>query len=392
MSRSSHSASGQALGYFQQCMRALAELGRRASADPATALRLEVLDDIDFNVGGNPTELLQTKHHLGVSTASMTSVDFWRSINSWMDAPQDGNPVLRLVTTQVADNDLSLLRDGTERDEDAAIEAIENAARTSRSQTSLDWRNRYLRLTATEREQLVRRIVVDDATPHAGGLDSELVAVFRWAIMHGRDSAFLALLKGWWAGISVRLLDRSLNQVTGYDLQLQISDIIDQLRSDSLPVDPDVMQRFDCTITEGYEDRQFVQQLMWIALAHERLWKAIRDYHRSWTQKSFWLRHQLIGEEELTRHAFNLHDEWEEVFDSEVEKMKSDDRNAEAVGRDILSQLASNCRSRLRDRFDQPWFNRGMLQALADGDFGYRIGWHPDFEDRLQEILIDVSD
>lgn len=60
---SSHSAAGQALGYVHQCMWALVELGKRANSEPATQLRLEVLDDIEFDKAGSPYELLQTKHH-----------------------------------------------------------------------------------------------------------------------------------------------------------------------------------------------------------------------------------------------------------------------------------------------------------------------------------------
>src|SRR5690349_19274250 len=114
---SAHAAAGQALGYFQQCMRALAELGRRTASNPSVAMRLETLDDIDFTEAGSPTELLQTKHHIGAGTLSVNSVDLWRTLNVWMGFSLAETPILRLVTTQVADDTLALLRDGNERDE-----------------------------------------------------------------------------------------------------------------------------------------------------------------------------------------------------------------------------------------------------------------------------------
>lgn len=207
----------------------------------------------------------------------------------------------------------------------------------------------------------------------------------------GKTGAFLALLKGWWAGIAVQLLDRTLTAVTGNDLAVQIADIVDQLRSDSLPIDPDVWQQFDESITDAYQDREFVHQLVWIALEHERLWKAIRDYHRSYSQRSFWLRYQLVGEQELDRFAFKLYDEWEQVFDAEIANVHHEGRSEEEVGREVLSQLARTSKARLRDRFDEPWFNRGMLQALADGELGRRIGWHPDFQSRLESLLTGAT-
>ncbi|MGL5828188.1 MAG: ABC-three component system protein, partial [Angustibacter sp.] len=193
------------------------------------------------------------------------------------------------------------------------------------------------------------------------------------------------------AGISVGLLSRELGAVTGRDLVLQVTDIVDQLKSDNLPVDPLVMQRYDESIRDVYQDRPFVQQLIWIALDNTRLWKAIRDYHRAYSQRSFWMRHQLLAEPELDRFAFRLYDEWEQVFDRGIADMTRTGRNnVEIVGQEILEALASESRARVRERFDEPWFNRGMLHALADGELGQRIGWHPDFEAKLEAILTNV--
>ena len=63
----------------------------------------------------------------------------------------------------------------------------------------------------------------------------------------------------------------------------------------------------------------------------------------------------------------------------------------DVVGQEILEELARESRARLRDRFDEPWFNRGMFHALADGELGYRVGWHPDFESKLEVLLGHVS-
>jgi hypothetical protein len=374
-------------------MRALVELGKRASSDPAVELRLENLDDIDFGHDGSPTELLQTKHHLGPpGSITALSVDVWRTINVWLDLPVEQCPILRMVTTQVAAGDLALLRESAQRDAEKALVNLAQAARESDNKTSEPWREKFLGLSEEQQFALIDRIVVDDATPPASSLDAELTLVFRFAMTPGKDDVFLALIKGWWAGIAVQLLDRNLSAVTGNDLLTQVADIVDQLRSDSLPIDPGIMQRFDSSLTDNYRDREFVHQLMWIALENERLWKAIRDYHRAYAQRSFWLRYQLIGETELDRFAFKLHDEWEQVFDHEVAKMKrSGSTDHELVGQEILAKMAMESKARLRGRFDEPWFNRGMLQALADGEIGSRIGWHPEFQAKLEGLLNSAS-
>ncbi len=392
----SHSAAGQALGYVHQCMWALAELGRRSNVEPATQLRLEMLDDIEFDDDGSPVELLQIKHRSnsrGVVTAH--SVDLWRTLNVWMGLTNEENLILRFVTTQHldADSGLANLRAGNyERDTARATEELLTAATESTNSKTLAWRQRFIGMNEYAREALVSQIVIEDGSPHASEINSELAKIFRYAYPIGRDEVFMQLLKGWWYGIAVRLLDRSLPAVAGQDLIAQVHEISDQLRSDSLPIDPNSMLQNDHAVVESYKDREFVQQLLWIALDDDRLWKAIRDYHRSFTLRSFWLRYQLLGESELSMFAFRLHDEWEQIFDSRIALMKRSGRtDIDIVGQEVLEMLARESRAKLRERFEEPWFNRGMFHALADGELGYRIGWHPDFEEKLEGLLTNVA-
>ena len=136
---SSHSAAGQALGYVHQCMWALVELGKRATSEPAAQLRLEALDDIQFDVGGSATELLQLKHHThGDGPLTAQAVDLWRTLNVWMDLPLCDLLVLRLVTTRTLSEDSGLicLRDGKGRETSAALQALLDAARASTSKAT----------------------------------------------------------------------------------------------------------------------------------------------------------------------------------------------------------------------------------------------------------------
>lgn len=389
-----HSAAGQALGYVHQCMWALVELGRRANLDPAVELRLEALDDIQFDVEGSPVELLQTKHHTGSGgMLTANAVDIWRTLNVWMDLPNNENLILRFVTTRPLKEDSMLihLRPGGNQDTGAAIDELMKVARDSSNGTTRLWREKFVELDPDTRFNMVRQIVIEDGSSSALEVDSELIKIFRYSCPDGQEQTFLQILKGWWYSISVRLLNRSLSVVTGRDLIVQIKDIIDQLKVDTLPIDPAVMEKVDGSINDTYKDRRFVQQLLWIAFDNRRLGMAIRDYHRSFTQRSFWLRNQLIGEAELDRFAFRLHDEWEYIFSTQLARMRRSGRkDSDIVGQEVLEKLVEESQSRLRDRFDERWFNRGMFHALADGELGYQIGWHPEFEAKLERLLISV--
>jgi hypothetical protein len=395
MSDSIHSAAGQALGYLHQCMSSLVAFGRRVKDDDAITLRLEVLDDVQFDRNGTAIELLQVKHHISHATLTTASVDLWRTLQAWMDLPANESAMLRLVTTAVlpASSDLQGIRAGGRRDELAALRALRKAARADPgNQTSKNWRNNFLGMDDDRQEELIARMVIEDGSSKAGDIDFGIVQTFRYAIPLGRESAFCDLVRGWWAKISVQLLDRSLSAISGSDLIAQVCEIGDQLRSDNLPIDPAFYDPVHKDIRDNYESRPFVQQLLWIALDDQRLWMAIRDYHKSYTQRSYWLRHQLVSEVELDRYAFRLHDEWEQVFTTRLARMRREAScAAEVVGQEIYEAISSESRARVRERFDEAWFSRGTLHALADGEFGYLLGWHPEFEEKLEEILTDVE-
>jgi len=388
-----HGAAGQALGYVHQSLWALVELGRRAQDEPSVSLRLEALDDIQFDLDGSAIELLQVKHHIGPSASlSATSVDLWRTLNVWMDLPENDTSLLRLVTTQVASatGDLRGLTP-SDRDTSAALTNITAAATNSANRTTEKWRERFLALDVRQREALISRIVLDDGSPHAVDLDESLVRTFRYAIPSSKQNVFIDQLLGRWAVIAVALLDGKLTAYSGLDVIALVADIADQLRPDTLPIDPDITRQFGPTNAVDYHERLFVQQLRWIALDETRLWKAIRDYHRSYAQRSYWLRHQLVSESELDRFAFRLRDEWESIFDRKMAQMSRSGRSdSEIVGQEIFEDLAEQSRARIRDRFEESWFSRGTFHALADGELGLKedpIGWHPEFIQKLEELI-----
>lgn len=398
--QASHSAAGQALGYVHQVQWALVELAQRARSHPTTHLRLETLDDIELTGSGQAAEFVQVKHHVNpASDLTENSVDLWRSLNAWIDAidglSQDDMPVLRLVTTAEIPpgSVLNFLRaDRQSRDVDAALQGLEEAATNGQNKTSQAWRWKFLAMDRTDRLAFLELIVIDDGSPRAGDVTKSLAEVLRFAPPKGHVETFISYLLGWWNQISVRLLDRSLPAVSAADLDAEISDLRDTFLPDNLPVAPEILQSaFNTYEVDSYRDRQFVQQLLWIALDEPRLWRAIRDYHRAWSQRSEWLRRNLISETELDRFAFALHDEWDYIFHQLCAKMRRDAAPPpEETGLEILEHLSAQSQARVRERFNQMWLNRGTLHALADGWGGHLIGWHPDFEARLEQLLSDV--
>ena len=395
-----HSAAGQALGYLHQVQWALVELARRAPKAPTTQLpEPGYVGDIEIIEGSQSVELTQVKHQVTPATdLTVNSTDLWRSLNVWMDVltqmPTAEMPVLKLVTTASIPSGgaLNFLRRDDQRNIEAALTQLEIAAREGRNQTSLLWREKFLGLTSADRMALLNLVSIEDGSPSARNVSDTLREALHFALPRGHEETFINYLLAWWYRLSVQLLDRTLEAISVADLETEISDLRDRFLPDNLPMAPDILVPFTEEDAVPYRSRQFVMQLMWIALDEPRLWRAIRDYHRAWAQRSEWLRLNLIGETELERYAFKLYDEWDYIFHERLAQLERESEpSGDLVGQQILERLGAESRARVRARFDEPWLNRGTLHALAEGWSGRTIGWHPEFATKLEQLLAGVA-
>jgi hypothetical protein len=103
--RDKYSAVDATLGYLYQVRSALLWTLKRLKSEPDFLVGIETLDDVAFEgVGGDPRELLQTKHHRNAA-ASLTdaSTDLWKTLRIWFEGTGSGQiPTtvhLCLVTT-----------------------------------------------------------------------------------------------------------------------------------------------------------------------------------------------------------------------------------------------------------------------------------------------------
>src|SRR5438046_2091611 len=79
-------ATASMLGYLFQCRLALVDAIRRLRYQGSFTVSLETLEDIVFEKQGQPTELLQTKHHVSRSASiSDSSPDLWKTIRVWAE-------------------------------------------------------------------------------------------------------------------------------------------------------------------------------------------------------------------------------------------------------------------------------------------------------------------
>jgi len=274
--------------------------------------------------GGNPTDLLQTKHHRkGSASLTDASPDLWKTLRIWFEGhgseqiPATAN--LYLVTTTVApDRTAASWLRATSRDLAAAQHALDATAASSTNQTNMSAYAAYLKATLAERTAILHKVIIIDAAPTVADLDGELRQEVYWAAGREHHAAFLDRLEGWWLRRILRQLTAaSQDRVGSVELEAQMSDLREQFKQEALPIDEDLLEfTLDDATKAAHEDSTFVRQLEIIKAGKRRIAAAIRDYYRAYEQRSRWIRDDLVVGLDLSKYEKRLCEEWELIFEA----------------------------------------------------------------------------
>ncbi|GAB3066372.1 hypothetical protein GCM10027186_17950 [Micromonospora schwarzwaldensis] len=391
MAPGSHSAAPNAVGYQHQTWWALVELLGSGVDRPDASISLELHDDVAWEADNNPTHLLQVKHHqLTHRALTDTSPDVWRTLKVWMDTATPGDtsgPQLLLITTQTAADGTAIaaLRPET-LDEKTALIGLEAVARETTSQQTKTAREQFLELSPADRRAFLTRIRVIDGSPHIHDVPALVRTHLHWALPTGHEELFLAMIWRWWDEQALAMLQGRLSSLDVGVARSAIADIRDQFTSESLPTMVELLDVDGETVAAEYRTHTFVQQMQWVAYPPRNLQKAIVDYYRAYVQTVRWLDEDLIGVAELNRFEAELVDEWDREFDWMLDTLDDDADEAakQEAGKQMLRQLLAQTGISVRARYNEPFFVRGKRHVLADAG---RIGWHPDFESRIERLL-----
>ncbi|MCC6639647.1 MAG: hypothetical protein IT386_00630 [Deltaproteobacteria bacterium] len=394
MSESPHSAASSALGYLYQTQWPLLELLRRGRDRPDAALTLELHDDVAWEEG-TPTELIQSKHHENTARSlGDKHADWWRTIRAWMNAHEPGDPdgpTLTMVTTLTAASGTAAaaLRPDAHDPESARV-LLESAATTSEEQQFATVRQGFLDLSDESRAIFVSRMYVLDASPTIGDLDASV----RQEIGRGlpRDPAkadsYMAALWYWWHERAVGMLRRERRSVSALEIDIFLDDLRDSFGKDRLPtLVPSSAVNVDAVQAE-YGNYPFAHQLRWVEVPAKILQKSIVDYYRAYTQQAAWIDADLIGLHRIEEFERDLIDEWEREFAWAIDKLgiEADDQAKVAAGQELLRSAMDQMQHRVLPRYDEPFFSRGKHHELANTG---RVGWHPEFKQRLTNLLVE---
>jgi hypothetical protein len=386
------SAAGQAAGYHFQLQRSLLSLIAASSDDAAVAI--ETLDDIVLESDSSEIrEFEQLKHSIRPGSLTDRSRPLWKALDAWMDLADEGRldeveKLILVATDQAPVGSAASLLGADGRDAPEAERLLLGVAKEHPGPAdTASIRTRFRDLDARPRKALIAKIEVRDATAGVGEFRPELTAALGAFAMPGVGTdEFLDKLVGWWERRAVDLLLRRRTTVTRDEVVEEFVRLRDQYGERTLPApDPALAHELTDALVAAYADAPFVRQLEVIAMRDERVQLAVRDYHRAYAQRSRWLEQGVLAPEELTEWEDRLFGEWEHAWHRMLDTLPSpvDEPAQAAAGKELYGELEQSSLNPLRDGRDR-FLHVGTLNGLADI---LRIGWHPDFQARLQKVV-----
>lgn len=392
-----YNASASMLGYLYQVRVALLWALQQAKVGEFT-VSLETLDDVTFEANGIPISVLQTKHSV-VKKANLTdtSTDLWKTLRVWLVGNASGEvpaetSLFLITTSSITEGTAAqtLCAHAPMRNIPTACSRLKQAASTSDNAALKDVFEKFLALSETDQENLLNRIVVVPDEGNASEIQTKIEQELHWMTLHHQKTA-LEHLEGWWFKRVVHELVNDGCGISRTELEAQISDIQESLKPDSLPID-DAIEKLMVALDQlpEFSGRNFYRQVELVGAGKNRILNAINSYQRAFAQRSQWTRDELLFDTDISKYESTLRTEWslkrDQICD-ELGDSPADDAMAKA-GREVL-KWAEDVVLPIRPNVAAHWVCRGSLHMLADE---LKIGWHPNFEDRLSEILEVRSD
>ena len=390
------SAADSALGYLYQVRCALLWSLQRLKDEVEFEASIETLDDVTFENSGTPADLLQTKLHKNrAADLSDYSPDIWKTLRIWISALDAGAITaytnLYLVTTEnAADRTIACYLRKDNRNVDEAIQKLNAVAQTSSNQTNTAAYQAYLSKTDAQRRSLVEQIVIIDRAPGIADLDALLRSEVFFAAPRIHQDAFLNYLEGWWFRRALNQLQNISvgDRILSEEIEAQMADLRDQFKQDSLPISDDLLNyELDDQTAEAHQDFPFVQQVKLATSHSRRIASAVRDFYRAFEQRSRWQREDLLFVGDLNVYEKGLEEEWELVFAAVEDRIgrEATEKEKTAAAQEVLNWAEiGNVRTLIKANVSEPFVTRGSLHILANE---FRIGWHPEFRQRIKHLL-----
>lgn len=392
-SKNKYSAAQQYLGYQYQSRYALYHL---LKSEEGNELFVEGADDFEVSQNGEKT-LVSLKHKAEGDRLTNLSLDFWKSVNIWLDAYKSfgkasSSLVFFLFSTSTVSDDSFLIKLTGSKSNDKEIVNLADAALISTNQQLLiAIKSKYDQLTNLEKQDFLFRITIFDNSIRIEDIAETIQKTwFRSIYVQYRKPVYERLL-GWWEEqVLGQLTGKRVSPISGLEVSDKLSSIASEINEECLPID--FMDAVPSSSEfEEFKKMLFVKQLQELSVSSKSIRNAILDYYRAFEQRCVWVhRDFLMYEEEITRWEKRLEDEWSRYKECVMYGVPDDasEQQLKNAGHAIYqwAQVESDF-LKIRDKVTEPYVRRGNFHLLANESPVPRIYWHPLFLERLEKIL-----
>src|SRR5207253_8752309 len=169
--------------------------------------------DVAFEANGEPTALIQTKHHVDqAGDLTDASVDLWKTIAVWLSklAEDDEAPFrmkfVLLTTADAPDKSAASRLRMRDRDAEAADKLLMATAKSSENEKTEKARAAYAGLPEQIRLSLLRSVMILDGSPNIIDVREEIRSELHHAAPRDRIDKLVERLEGWWFGAVIRAM------------------------------------------------------------------------------------------------------------------------------------------------------------------------------------------
>ncbi len=385
--KTKYSASESLQGYLYQCRHALLLLLRRNRAAPSVRMSVEKFDDVAFDGGGQPLELIQTKHRTQPGNLTDHSEDLWKTLRIWSEGVRDNEFLLpgtlfSLITTQTAPDGgaAALLRPGENRNPAKAMVLLVAAAKATTNAKLKNACEVFLKLSAKKLNAMLSEVYVYDNAARIADLDKQLRQEIYYAAPLDRREAFQVQLEGWWFRRVIRhLTTPSQPPIRGIELEREMERLKDGYADDNLPIEIPLPEP-PTPPDPANDPREFVARLRRIGVPPARVRRAILDFYRAYVHRDRWAKDTLLRFNELEQYDERLLGEWERLCDDLFAELSAaDDAEKARLGRHLYQRIDNDAAREvvffIRPRCTEPSISRGTFHKLADEG---KVAWHPE--------------
>nr|WP_321306671.1 ABC-three component system protein [uncultured Sphaerochaeta sp.] len=388
-----HAAAEQYVGYLYQSRFALYYL--LDLDDDSCELFIERNDDFELLQDGT-VSLASLKHRSDGTHLTDLSVDFWKSINIWIDAYNKQNKLssnlkFLLFTTASASSDTFLNKlIGDHLSNINIVDDADSALSRTESKLILEIKKKYDRFSEEEKMDFFARVQIVDSTIRIENIAEKIQNRYlKTAFRQNRKHIYHHFL-GWWESQVLDLLTgKKTTSIKGFEVTDKLASIASQYHVDDLPINFQDATPSDI-VSAGLEKMMFVKQLQAIQVAPTSIQYAILDYFRACEQRSLWAREKLLIDDDLVKYENKLEEEWRRYKDALTYKLSgsaSEDKLRD-IGHALYNWAQFESQSlRIRTKVTEEYVRRGHFHILANEEPTPRIYWHPLFLDRIATIL-----